>query len=164
VSITFTQEIQKVTGTYGIDVTDEAGVDVTEGDAVLSDADRSVLTVGLQPELPPGRYIVQYKNVSDADGDPYAAGFAFYVGVEPTAEQLAADALLEPEDETPQPVGSTTPAPGRTPAASATAVAPGGDDDDGGGGATWIILGVVIAVGVVVGFVAARIVASRRRS
>lgn len=169
VTITFTQDIQKVTGTYGIEVTDEAGADATTGDAVINDADRTMVSVGLQPDLAPGRYVVQYENVSDADGDPWAGGFAFYIGVEPTAEQLAADAQLEPEDETPVPT-TTEPAstqePGPTPPASGTAVPPDGvdDDDDSGSNTTWIILAVVIAVGVVAGFVGARVIAARRRA
>lgn len=167
VTITFTQDIQKVTGTYGIEVADEAGVNVTAGDAVINDADRTMMSVGLQPNLPPGRYVVQYENVSDADGDPWTGGFAFYVGVEPTAEQLAADAQLEPEDETPSPAAtepSSTQEPSGTPPASATAVPPNDDDDDGGGSTTWIILGAVMAVGVVAGFLGARVIAARRRA
>lgn len=168
VSITFTQDVQKVTGTYGIEVTSEAGDDVTAADAVVSDDNRNVMTVQLQPNLPQGRYIVQYKNVSDADGDPWAGGFAFYIGVEPTAEQLAADAQLEPEEEeTPPPTQpAATSEPAGTPLASATAVPPnsGDDDDDGGGGTTWIILGAVIAVGIAAGFVGARMIAARRRA
>jgi methionine-rich copper-binding protein CopC len=162
VSITFTQDVQKITGTYGIDVTDEAGTDVTTGDAVLDDADRTLMTVGLQPNLPPGRYVVQYRNVSDADGDPFAAGFAFYVGVEPTEEQLAADAQLEPEEETPQPTGTaSTPAPEGTPPASATAVAPS-DGDGGGSNSALIIIAVIVVVGLIIGFFGYRFVAQRR--
>jgi methionine-rich copper-binding protein CopC len=161
VSITFTQDVQKVTGTYGIDVTDESGGDVTTGSAVINDADRTLMSVGLQENLPPGRYVVQYRNVSDADGDPWAAGFAFYVGVEPTAEQLAADAQLEPVEETPQPTDEPATLPGGTPAASATAVAPS-DDDDGGGNAALIIIAVIVVVGLLVGFFGFRFLGQRR--
>jgi len=162
VSITFTQDVQKVSGTYGIDVTDEAGTDVTTGAAVIDDADRTLMTVGLQPNLPPGRYVVRYRNVSDADGDPWTAGFAFYVGVEPTAEQLAADAQLEPEEETPQATEpASTPEPGDTPAASATAVAPSDGGDDGGNSAV-IVIAVIVVVGLIVGFFGLRFIAQRK--
>jgi copper transport protein len=93
-TIEFTQEIQKISGTYGIDVIDESGADVTAADAVIDDADRTQMSVELQPDLPDGRYVVTYRNVSDADGDEFEASFAFYVGVEPTEEDLAADREL----------------------------------------------------------------------
>lgn len=96
VTITFSNDIQKITGTYGIDVVGADGMDATAGEATLDDNNRSVLGVPLQPNLSAGRYVVTYKNVSDADGDAFDGGFAFYVGVEPTAEELAEDALLEP--------------------------------------------------------------------
>ncbi len=131
VSITFTNDIQKISGTYGIEVASEAGVSVATGPAVLDDADRSLLTVQLQPDLPPGRYVVQFKEVSDADGDPFEGGFAFYVGVEPTAEQLAADAELQPAESTPTAV-SATPTPAvDTPTPLFTSV-PVGSGDGGG--------------------------------
>ena len=94
---------------------------MTTGDAVLNDADRTLMTVGLQPELPPGRYVVQYNNVSDADGDPFAAGFAFYVGVEPTAEQLAADALARAAEDSATQTSSRQPDTAPTPTQPAPA-------------------------------------------
>jgi hypothetical protein len=148
--------VQKITGTYGIDVTDAGGASVTAGPAVLDDADRRNMSVPLQPSLPPGRYVVQYKNVSDADGDAFAAGFAFYVGVEPTAEQRAEDALLEPSEtsatqtfeagngrDTPTAGATSTPAMGVTPE-----VRPSADDDDDGNGLAlgFIVAGVAAAV------------------
>lgn len=98
VRITFSNDIQKITGSFGIEVTDEAGTAVTAGAAAVQDDNRSVLFVALRPDLAPGRYVVKYKNVSDADGDPFEGGYAFYVGVQPTQEQLAQDALLEPPE------------------------------------------------------------------
>ena len=104
VTITFTTDIQKVSGTYAIDVSADGGDAVTEGAATLDDSNRAVLTVQLRPNLPPGRYVVRYKNVSDEDGDPFEGAFAFYVGRQPTAAEVAGDAELEAigaEDETP---------------------------------------------------------------
>jgi methionine-rich copper-binding protein CopC len=168
VEIIFTQEIQRISGTYGIDVTDEAGADVTAGDAVIDDIDRTKMSVALQPNLPDGRYVVMFRNVSDADGDAFEAGFAFYVGVEPTDEQLAEDALLEPPEvsatqtfeaggETP----SGTPPPSSSP--GATPDPPVNGDDDGGGSNTAVIVIVVIAaaaVGIALGFAAYRFLRS----
>jgi methionine-rich copper-binding protein CopC len=162
VSITFTQELQKITGTYGIDVFDASGADVTTGDAVLNDTDRRIMTVDVQPSLPAGRYVVEYKNVSDADGDPFAGAYAFYVGRQPTAEELAADQeLLGQEEETP------TAQPAASPTAAATPVvvptpATDGDDDDAGGTITLIL--VVGAIALVATLVVAGYFAFSRRA
>ena len=167
VSITFTNDIQKITGTYGITVTNDGGQSVTRGEAVLQEDDRSVLVVALQPNLPQGRYVVQYKNISDEDGDPFEAGFAFYVGVEPTEEQRAADALLAPPESASTPtMDAGTPDPATPPVgatASATTTAPtDDDDDDGAGGSTLLIVAAVVVVGAVAGFFGVRAVTGRR--
>jgi len=154
VSITYTQEIQKITGTYSIIVRDEGGADVTAAPAVVNEADRANVTVALRPSLPSGRYVVHYTNVSDADADPFEGAFAFYVGREPTAEELAEDAALPGnEEETPAATASVaataSPAATRTvaPASSRTAAPPGGTDGDDGGG---VAVGVIVAAAVAV--------------
>jgi methionine-rich copper-binding protein CopC len=65
VEIFFTQAVQKVSGTYGIEVARDRGAAVTTGPAVIDENDRTHMTVQLQPNLTPGRYVVQWKNVSD---------------------------------------------------------------------------------------------------
>jgi methionine-rich copper-binding protein CopC len=163
VSITFTQDVQKISGTYGIDVIDAGGADLTTADAVLNDDDRRIMTVDLQPSLPAGRYIVEYKNVSDEDGDPFAGAYAFYVGREPTAEELAADhELLGEEEETPTAEATPAPTAVATPVSVPTPVT-NGDDDDAGGTITLIlVVGAIalVATLVIAGFVAL----SRRRA
>jgi copper resistance protein C len=116
VSITFTQEIQKVAGTYDIQVTKDRGPGVTSGPAAIDEADRAIMSVTLQPSLPAGRYVVTFKNVSDADGDPFTCSYSFYVQTPPTAVDQANDQQLAAGCE-----GEGTPAPGETPAASAPA-------------------------------------------
>jgi methionine-rich copper-binding protein CopC len=162
VAIVFTQEVQKISGTYGIDVNDEAGTNVTAGDAVIDDADRTKMSVALQPDLPPGRYVVMFRNVSDADGDEFEAGFAFYVAVEPTEEQLAEDALLEPPEVSATQTFEAGQTPDGTPAPSpgpdATPVPAPEDDDDGGSNTAVVVIIVVVAAtaGVALGFAAYR--------
>ncbi len=153
VSITFSNEIQKITGTYGIDVADKTGTSVISGSAMLDEEDRSLLAVDLRPDLAPGRYVVQYKNVSDADGDPFEGGFAFYVGVEPTAEQRAADAGLKPEEATTTPALATPTPTVDAPTPLFTSVPAGSGDrggsDDNGTLVTLVFVGaaaVVLAV------------------
>src|SRR4051794_37076629 len=67
VDITFTQNVQKVSGTYDLTVGRDGAGSVTSGGAALDNDDRSKLSVPLQPDLPPGRYVVNWKNVSDDD-------------------------------------------------------------------------------------------------
>jgi len=170
VSITFTEDVQKIMGTYGIDVIDESGANVTAADAALSDSDRRVLTVALTANLPVGRYVVEYKNVSDSDGDAFEGSYAFYVGREPTSAERAADAELgsAPEEEATPTAAATTSAPttkaptaGVPTTSGVTAVASPSaqpsDDDDSGGDLTMILVVsaiVLVAVLVVAGFVA----------
>jgi methionine-rich copper-binding protein CopC len=158
VSITFTQDIQKVAGTYDIQVGRDRGQSVAAGPAALDDALRTTMSVPLQADLPPGRYVVNWKNVSDADGDPAAGAFSFYVKTQPNAvdrqndEQLAAIGA-EAETPTATTAASGTPAPAK-PTAAATggaarptvAVAPA---SSGGGGndsqVIYIVIGGVLA-------------------
>jgi methionine-rich copper-binding protein CopC len=152
VSITFSQEIQKITGTYGIDVLDASEAEITTQDAVLSDADRRILTVDLPPSLSVGRYVVQYKNVSDEDGDPFEGAYAFYVGRQPTEAERAADAQLTQEEEEATPTASTgTTTPEAQATSAATAVPPPAStaDDDSGGNITLILVVAALVVLVV---------------
>lgn len=95
VEIQFTGDIQKVSGTYGIQVVKDRGLDVTAGPAVVDDTDRSKLSVPLKPNLSPGRYVVNWTNTSDKDGDPAAGAFSFYLNYRPNTVDLANDAQLE---------------------------------------------------------------------
>jgi methionine-rich copper-binding protein CopC len=173
VTITFTNDIQKIAGTYGIDVLNATGANVTAGPAVLNDDDRSQMSVPLQPSLPPGRYIVEWKNVSDVDGDPFAAAFAFYVATQPTEADLAADRQLAEEEgagEGTPTAGAASPSPvvgtavSASPQATSTRAATAGTDDDGGNdSAIWfIIIGGVIA-GAAIGFGGYRFFQHNRR-
>jgi methionine-rich copper-binding protein CopC len=171
VEITFTQEVQRITGTYGIEVNYDRGLLVTSGPAVLDDSDRRIMSVPLQPDLQPGRYVVRWKNVSDVDGDPFEGAFSFYVQTEPNAVDLENDRQLEgigAEDQTP--AASATA--GAQPTAEDATAAPatpesGASDDDGGDDSTALVIVLVIA-GVAIagglGFVAWRYVQSSRGS
>ena len=166
VSITFTQEIQKITGTYSISVTDAAGTEFTSGAAILDDDDRTMLSAPLQPSLPPGRYVVAFTNVSDADGDAYEGAFSFYVQVQPTEEDLAADSELAADDEQ-TPAASVTasgdpPAtPGGNPTPSPTDT-PDVEDDDGSDNNALLWVGIAVVAGVAVGAVGFMLVRASR--
>ena len=175
VEITFTQQLQKVSGTYGIEVNRDRGAAVTSGPAVLDETDRSKLSVPLQADLQPGRYVVNWKNISDADGDPKEGAFSFYVNKQPNAVDLQNDKQLEQigfEPETP--AAGTTPA-GATPAATTgtrepaiSAATPGPtpastNNDSGSNTGLYIIVAAAAIAGIIVGFGAWQYTARRRR-
>jgi methionine-rich copper-binding protein CopC len=154
VEIVFSQQLQKVAGTYGIDVTDAAGASVTADNALLDEADRSRMTVALEPDLEPGRYVVRWHNISDDDSDPAEGAFAFYVGAEPTPADLEADrelAKVGSEEATPTPV-ATIPTPDGT------------DPPDDDGGDNGLLIGGIAIAAVIVAVGGAVIVLARRRA
>jgi methionine-rich copper-binding protein CopC len=87
-------EMRKTAGGNVIMVTAADGSRVDDGDTVVDDANRQHFSVGLQPNLSNGRYVVSFKTLSDVDGDTDSGHFAFYVGAGPTAEQKQQDAAL----------------------------------------------------------------------
>lgn len=169
VEITFSQEIQRVSGAYDITVNKDRGPSVTAGPPVVSDDDRRIMSVPLQPDLAPGRYVVNWRNVSDEDGDEAVGAFSFYVQTPPNEIDLRNDedlALIGEEDggaatqgdattptsaETPPGEGSPTAAatPSVTPAATSAANGADDADDDGGDSGLVIVIATVIVVGVV---------------
>lgn len=76
------------------DSANTGGQRVDAGDTTVGDAGGKHVSVGLQPNLPAGRYVASFTNVADGDGDADHARFAFYVGNGPTDEQKALAAKL----------------------------------------------------------------------
>lgn len=95
VDILFSEDIQNVAGTYGIEVERDRGRSVNAGSATVDDSDRTRVTIRLQPALTAGRYIVKWTNISDDDGDPANGAFSFYLQTQPNAVDLANDQQLE---------------------------------------------------------------------
>lgn len=62
--------------------------------ATVDPTDHHHASVGLEPNLPPGRYIVSFKTLGEADLDHDGGDFAFYVGMQPSGPDRAADATL----------------------------------------------------------------------
>ncbi len=125
VDIAFSQEIQKISGSYGIEVTRDRGAAVTNGPAVVDGSDRTKLSVPLQPDLAPGRYVVNWTNTSDADGDPIEGAFSFYVNTQPNTVDLANDAQLAQIGFEEVTTAAGTPSAVRTDAAAPAATAGG---------------------------------------
>lgn len=94
VDIYTAQDMRKVANANVIAVTNAAGMPVDSGPTVVDDSNRRHFSVPLQPNLPPGRYLVSFKTLSDQDGEMNHGSFAFYVGTQPTAAQKASDTKL----------------------------------------------------------------------
>ncbi len=175
VEITFSVDIQKISGSYGIEVTRDRGAAVTNGPSVVDDSDRSKLSVALQPDLGPGRYVVNWKNVSDEDGDAITGAFSFYINTQPTTVDLANDAQLaqigfEEVTATAAAVGTpgsvdataTVSAPtGAAASPAPTTVSATSDDDGSSNTAVFAVIALVVAA-VVVGLAAWQYSARRR--
>lgn len=87
-------EMRKTADANVIMVTAADGSRVDDGSTLVDDTNRRHFSVGLQPNLPNGRYVVSFKTLSDVDGDTDSGRFAFYAGAGPTAEQKQLDAAL----------------------------------------------------------------------
>jgi len=168
--ITFTTDVQRVAGTYSIDVIQDGGGPVTAGPAAVDEDDRSRVTVALQRNLRAGRYVVRWRNVSDEDGEAAEGAFSFYVQRQPTPPELAEDErlVLVGAEEAPAPTtgpGGATARPTTTETFAATAVTGVfGDNDDAGNDALmWSLIAAGVALVVVVAALGVRVTYQRRR-
>jgi methionine-rich copper-binding protein CopC len=134
VEIVFGQEVARQGGLPAVTVVNQAG-DIIAGEAVLSDEDRTIVTIALPPSLGDGRYTVIWHTLSDEDGEEAQGAFHFYVGEGPSGG----------------PSGTGT-APAASPTVAPTQVITNGsrDDDDSGGIPLWAVAGVAV-VGLLAG-------------
>ncbi len=157
VDVWFTQDLVKREGLYFVRVFDEAETQVSGGDGVVDDDDRSHVFAELPPGLGTGRYIVRWMTTSDIDGDDDEGAFCFYVGVEPAADQEAECA--EFADELP-PTPTRVDDQPADPTPTVTAPVDGSDDDGSNAG---LIIGIIVAVVAAVAVVGGGLVWLSRR-
>lgn len=79
VDIWFEQELFRRQGENTITVTAPDGSEVSSGETMVDDDDRTHIWVNLLPGLPAGQYMVAWKNVSLEDGHPSKGSFYFWV-------------------------------------------------------------------------------------
>lgn len=99
VQIWFTQELFRRQGENYIQVYTADGERVDLDDAVISDDDRTLMTVSLAPDLADGIYTVRWRALSADDGHAEDGEFTFTVGdaaTAPTEASPAADDADEP--------------------------------------------------------------------
>jgi hypothetical protein len=165
VDVFFTQDVKKVEGRYFVRVYDGSGAvgaefcetaeapQVSDGDGVVDDDDRTHISALLPPDLPDGRYVVCWMTTSDLDDDEDAGAFCFYIGSEPSEEQAAECAAFEEEEEPtategqatelPVPTATSPPAGDETPTALPPVDAVDVDDD---GVSAGVIIGIIVGV------------------
>lgn len=169
VDVFFTQEVFRQQGDYYVRVFNDAGDQVSTGDGVIDDDDRTHISADMPAGLPAGRYIAQWKTLSSTDGDDESGAFCFYVQTEPTqAQRDECAAFAEEEGETPVATGGATEAAPTTEATvpatepTSTPVASTSSDDDSGVSSAVIIAGIIVGGVVVLAIVAGAFILLRR--
>jgi len=79
VDIWFKRELFRRQGENKIRVTGADGTVASTGETMMDDDDRTHIWISLQPGLPTGKYLVEWKNVSLEDGHPSMGNFSFEV-------------------------------------------------------------------------------------
>ncbi len=115
VQLWFTQELFRRQGQNFIEVYAADGSRQDQGEAVINDDDRTLLTVALPPDLPPGVYTVRWQALSAEDGHDSSGEFTFTVGTV-GAGATTTTPTAAPPTATPAPVATPTVAPSAMPA------------------------------------------------
>jgi len=153
IELRFTQELFRRQGANTITLTDADGGTQALGETVVENDDRRRLTAAVLSALPRGRYLVSWTNLSADDGDDDDGVYPFYVGRDPTPDEVAADRAMAADLLIPYPGDSPEPtadgAPDAPPPPTPLAADPDGGGGDIGGG-VWALgaLGLVAASGV----------------
>ncbi|MEX2159790.1 MAG: copper resistance protein CopC [Dehalococcoidia bacterium] len=169
VDVFFTQEVFRQEGANYVRVFNDSGDQVSEGDGVIDDDDRTHISTDLPADMPAGRYIVQWQTLSDTDGDDDTGAFCFYVQTEPTQPQRDECAAFAGEEgETPAATGGATEAAPTTEATvpaiepTSTPVVSTGSDDDSGVSSAVIIAGIIVGGVVILAIVGGAFILLRR--
>ncbi len=133
VEIWFSQELFRRKGENVIHVSGSDGREVNSGETQIDDDDRTHIWVELNPNLPAGKYLVEWKNISVEDGHSTEGSFNFTIDPQaivtsaPMEESNGIPTLTNtplPES-TPQPAPTTAPASANNPCAGGLAPAAG---------------------------------------
>jgi methionine-rich copper-binding protein CopC len=167
IDVFFSQELFRQEGANFVRVFNELDEQVSQGDGIINDDNRRHITAILMPNLPEGRYVVEWQTLSDADGDDDSGAFCFYIIIQPTEQQAAECAALEGDEEP-----ATTPTAGavdptaeptdETPTVIAEPTEAADDDGDGGAPTGAIVGGVIGAIAVAAAVGAAALFFTRR--
>ena len=118
VEIWFSQELFRRKGENSIQVSGPDGQEVSSGETTIDDDDRTHIWVELSPNLPAGKYLVEWKNISVEDGHSTEGSFNFTI--DPQAAVTSTPITEEPNGihkltNTPLPESTPHPAPTTAP-------------------------------------------------
>ena len=155
IDLWFSQQLFRRQGANTIRLLDSSGTERLLNETLIDSADRTHLFARVAEPLPPGRYIVEWTNLSAEDGDADSGRYSFYVAHIPSAVDVERDRVIAEELLIPYP--DDDPDQGQIEAADETEadtsdpvtlpIAPG--PDEGGISAGPIALALVSAVTVV---------------
>lgn len=149
IMLRFSQELFRREGANTISLTNiDSGGSISLGAVEIANEDRHVMSAAVRETLPNGRYEVAWTNLSAEDGDADQGSYPFYVGRDPTAEEIKLDRetavsllITYPGDEPPEEEDAST-----TAAATPTVVRRPNETEAAGGGIgagvwIWLVIG-----------------------
>lgn len=118
--IWFSQELFRRKGENTIHVSGPDGQEVSVGETQIDDDDRKHIWVDLLPNLPVGKYLVEWKNTSVEDGHPTEGSFNFIIDPQATVTSTPMQSSNGIPTLTNTPLPETTPQPAPTEAPVST--------------------------------------------
>ena len=120
VEIWFSQELFRRKGENVIHVSGPDGREVSSGETQIDDDDRTHIWVELNPNLPAGKYLVEWKNISVEDGHSTEGSFNFSIDSQAavTSTPMGESNALPTLTNTPLPASTPQPVPTEAPAST----------------------------------------------
>ena len=117
VDIWFSQELFRRKGENVIHVSGSDGREVSSGETQIDDDDRTHIWVELNPNLPAGKYLVEWKNISVEDGHSTEGSFSFSIDPHAavTSTPMGESNAIPTQENTPLPESTPQPAPTEAP-------------------------------------------------
>ncbi len=114
IDIWFSQELFRRKGENAIHVSGLDGEEVSRGETQIDDDDRTHIWVELLPNLPAGKYLVEWKNISLEDGHPSTGSFNFSINPQAAITSTPMEESTEALTLTNTPLPESTPQPAPT--------------------------------------------------
>ena len=120
VEIWFSQELFRRKGENVIHVSGPDGREVSSSETQIDDDDRTHIGVELNPNLPAGKYLVEWKNISVEDGHSTEGSFNFSIDSQAavTSTPMGESNALPTLTNTPLPASTPQPVPTEAPAST----------------------------------------------
>ncbi len=127
VEIWFSQELFRRKGENVIHVSGPDGQEISSGETQIDDDDRTHIWVELSPNLPIGKYLVEWKNISVEDGHSTEGSFNFSIDPQAAVTSIPMEESIEIPTMTNTPLPESMPqtAPTKAPVSKNTPCAGG---------------------------------------